>query len=63
MPLDDRLARYILEGSKDGLVADLNEALTTRGPLEVINGPVLKGMDGVGRLFNANQLIVAEVLQ
>ena len=63
MPLDDRLARYILEGSKDGLVEDLNEALTTRGPLEIINGPLMKGMDEVGRLFNANQMIVAEVLQ
>src|SRR5271166_2687431 len=63
MPLDDRLARYILEGSKDGLVEDLDEALTTRGPLEIINGPLMKGMDEVGRLFNANQMIVAEVLQ
>ncbi len=63
MPLDDRLARYILEGSKDGLVADLDEALTTRGALEIINGPLMKGMDEVGRLFNANQMIVAEVLQ
>ncbi len=63
MPLDDRLARYILEGSKDGLVADLDEALTKRGALEIINGPLMKGMDEVGRLFNANQMIVAEVLQ
>src|SRR5580700_2215347 len=63
MPLDDRLARYILAGSKDGLIEDLDEALTTRGPLEIINGPLMKGMDEVGRLFNANQMIVAEVLQ
>jgi 5-methyltetrahydrofolate--homocysteine methyltransferase len=63
LPLDERLARYVLEGSKDGLVADLDEALTTRGPLEIINGPLMKGMDEVGRLFNANQMIVAEVLQ
>jgi len=63
LPLDERLALYILEGSKDGLFDDLNEALTTRGPLEIINGPLMKGMDEVGRLFNANQMIVAEVLQ
>src|SRR5208282_320724 len=63
MPLDDRLARYILEGSKDGLTEDLDEALAARGPLEIINGPLMKGMDEVGRLFNANQMIVAEVLQ
>jgi 5-methyltetrahydrofolate--homocysteine methyltransferase len=63
MPLDDRLAAYILEGSKDGLTEDLDEALASRPPLEIINGPLMKGMDEVGRLFNANQMIVAEVLQ
>jgi len=63
LPLDDRLARYIVEGSRDGLVDDLNEALKTRAPLGIINGPLMAGMDEVGRLFNANELIVAEVLQ
>jgi 5-methyltetrahydrofolate--homocysteine methyltransferase len=63
LPLDERLALYILEGSKDGLVADLELALRDRRPLEIINGPLMKGMDEVGRLFNANQMIVAEVLQ
>lgn len=63
LPLLERLPRYIIDGSKDGLVADLNEALQTLKPLDIINGPLMKGMDEVGRLFNANQLIVAEVLQ
>ena len=63
LPLDERLALYILEGSKEGLVDDLDQALKTRKPLEIINGPLMKGMDEVGRLFNANQMIVAEVLQ
>lgn len=64
LPLDERLANYILEGTKEGLIDDLNNALT-RGdaPLEVINGPLMNGMAEVGRLFNDNQLIVAEVLQ
>jgi 5-methyltetrahydrofolate--homocysteine methyltransferase len=63
LPLDDRLALYILEGSKDGLFADLDEALRQRKPLEIINGPLMAGMDEVGRLFGANEMIVAEVLQ
>ncbi len=62
-PLDERLARYIIEGSKDGLIDDLNEALQDRKPLDIINGPLMAGMDEVGRLFNNNELIVAEVLQ
>ncbi|MGB7844175.1 MAG: vitamin B12 dependent-methionine synthase activation domain-containing protein, partial [Candidatus Acidiferrum sp.] len=32
-------------------------------PLDIINGPLMEGMAEVGRLFNANELIVAEVLQ
>ena len=63
LPLMERLPRYIVEGSKDGLVEDLKEALQIMKPLEIINGPLMKGMDEVGKLFNANQLIVAEVLQ
>lgn len=64
LPLDQRLPLYIIEGSKDGLTADLDAALS-RGdkPLEIINGPLMAGMAEVGRLFNDNQLIVAEVLQ
>ncbi|HEX7409717.1 MAG TPA: methionine synthase [Candidatus Binatia bacterium] len=63
LPLDERLALYIIEGSKDGLFADLDEALQHRRPLRIINGPLMAGMDEVGRLFGANEMIVAEVLQ
>ena len=63
LPLDDRLAQCIIEGSKEGLAEDLDLALQEREPLAIINGPLMAGMDEVGRQFNANQLIVAEVLQ
>ncbi|HIJ94935.1 MAG TPA: methionine synthase [Desulfuromonadales bacterium] len=64
LPIDERLPRYIIEGIKNGLTADLDIALA-RGdkPLEIINGALMAGMAEVGRLFNDNQLIVAEVLQ
>ena len=64
LPLDERLANYIIEGTRDGLIADL-EAKRGAGiaPLDIINGPLMSGMAEVGRLFNANELIVAEVLQ
>jgi 5-methyltetrahydrofolate--homocysteine methyltransferase len=63
LSLDERLAAYILEGTKDGLLEDLAAALQERSPLEIINGPLMAGMDEVGRQFAKNQLIVAEVLQ
>jgi 5-methyltetrahydrofolate--homocysteine methyltransferase len=64
LPLDQRLATYIIEGSQDGLIADLDRKLAEhKSPLEIINGPLMTGMTEVGRLFNNNELIVAEVLQ
>ncbi len=63
LPLDERLQRYIIEGSKEGLVADLELKRKESKPLDIINGPLMDGMAEVGRLFNDNQLIVAEVLQ
>src|SRR5947199_8652249 len=64
VPLDERLANYIIEGTRDGLIDDLERK---RGegtaPLDIVNGPLMAGMAEVGRLFNANELIVAEVLQ
>ncbi|MGA2120337.1 MAG: homocysteine S-methyltransferase family protein, partial [Bryobacteraceae bacterium] len=64
LPLDERLARYVIEGTKDGLIADLERKRAEgAAPLEIINGPLMAGMSEVGRLFNNNELIVAEVLQ
>jgi 5-methyltetrahydrofolate--homocysteine methyltransferase len=63
MTLDERLANYIVTGTKEGLLEDLDRKLEEAAPLEIINGPLMKGMDEVGRLFNDNELIVAEVLQ
>ncbi|WP_430076241.1 methionine synthase [Paenibacillus ferrarius] len=63
LTLEERLASYVVEGTKEGLIPDLEIALQTYAPLEIINGPLMKGMEEVGRLFNNNELIVAEVLQ
>ncbi|QCR33923.1 methionine synthase [Lysinibacillus sp. SGAir0095] len=62
--VEERLAYYIIEGTKEGLIPDLEEARKIfDSPLDIINGPLMAGMAEVGRLFNDNQLIVAEVLQ
>ncbi|MFW5887421.1 MAG: homocysteine S-methyltransferase family protein, partial [Bacteriovoracia bacterium] len=63
LSLEERLAAYIIEGKRTGLEEDIKLALEKYSPLEVINGPLMDGMKEVGRLFNDNQLIVAEVLQ
>jgi 5-methyltetrahydrofolate--homocysteine methyltransferase len=64
LPLDERLANYIIQGTRDGLIEDLERKRAEgAAPLDIINGPLMSGMAEVGRLFNANELIVAEVLQ
>jgi 5-methyltetrahydrofolate--homocysteine methyltransferase len=64
LPLDERLANYIIEGTRDGLIGDLEKKRAEgTAPLDIVNGPLMTGMAEVGRLFNANELIVAEVLQ
>src|SRR6201981_2734875 len=64
LPLDERLGDYIIQGTGGGLFSGLG---AKRGegvpPVHIINGPLMTGMAEVGRLFNANELIVAEVLQ
>ncbi len=62
----ERLSRAVVEGNKTCVEEDLTAALEDERwplPLDIINGPLMAGMAEVGRLFNDNQLIVAEVLQ
>jgi len=63
LSLEERLGSYIIEGTKEGLIVDLELAREKYTPLDIINGPLMAGMAEVGRLFNNNELIVAEVLQ
>jgi len=63
LSIEEFLALSVVEGSKDGLTDALDKALKKYPPMKVINGPLMKGMDEVGRLFGNNELIVAEVLQ
>ena len=60
---EEKVANLVVEGSKKDLTVLLDELLKKYTPIEIINGPLMTGMDEVGRLFNKNDLIVAEVLQ
>jgi len=63
LPLDERLARRIVDGARKGLEADLDEAMTTRDPLAIINETLLAGMKTVGDLFGSGQMQLPFVLQ
>ncbi|HTJ39985.1 MAG TPA: methionine synthase [Dactylosporangium sp.] len=63
LPLDERLKRRIIDGERNGLEADLDEALTVRPALEIINDVLLDGMKTVGELFGSGQMQLPFVLQ
>ncbi|SHM45064.1 methionine synthase [Actinacidiphila paucisporea] len=63
LPLEERLQRRIIDGEKNGLEADLDEALTERPALEIVNDTLLAGMKVVGELFGSGQMQLPFVLQ
>jgi 5-methyltetrahydrofolate--homocysteine methyltransferase len=63
LPLLERLARRIVDGERNGLEADLDEAMTQKPPLDIINEDLLAGMKTVGELFGSGQMQLPFVLQ
>ncbi len=62
LPLFERLERRIVDGEREGLAADLDEALKSRPALEIINDTLLSGMKTVGELFGSGQMQLPFVL-
>ncbi|MDX3518558.1 methionine synthase [Streptomyces scabiei] len=63
LPLEERLKRRIIDGEKNGLEADLDEALQSRPALDIVNDTLLDGMKVVGELFGSGQMQLPFVLQ
>ena len=63
IPWDKFLKESVINGSKNKLEPNLDKGLKKIAPLDIINGPLMNGMDVVSDLFGKNELIVAEVLQ
>ncbi len=63
LPLDERLQRRIVDGERNGLTDDLDEALRTQRALDIVNGTLLNGMKVVGDLFGSGQMQLPFVLQ
>ncbi|MFF4358035.1 methionine synthase [Streptomyces sp. NPDC001604] len=63
LPLEERLKRRIIDGERNGLETDLDEALQTRKALDIVNETLLDGMKVVGELFGSGQMQLPFVLQ
>jgi 5-methyltetrahydrofolate--homocysteine methyltransferase len=59
----ERLKWRIVEGEKTGLAADLDLAMQSKTPLEIINVDLLAGMAVVGDLFGRGEMQLPFVLQ
>ena len=61
--VEERLTNRIVDGDRVGLEADLDEAMASHPPLEIINTFLLDGMKTVGELFGAGKMQLPFVLQ
>ncbi len=61
--VEGRLRDRIVDGDRKGLEGDLQEALQTHPPLEIINSILLDGMKTVGELFGSGKMQLPFVLQ
>jgi len=63
-PVDKRLEHALVNGITEFVEVDVEEArLTFKRPLEVIEGPLMAGMNVVGDLFGAGKMFLPQVVK
>jgi 5-methyltetrahydrofolate--homocysteine methyltransferase len=63
-PVGERLSHALVEGITDYIVEDTEEARRQAGhPIEVIEGPLMAGMNVVGDLFGAGKMFLPQVVK
>ena len=64
LPVDKRLEHALVKGIDEFVVADTEEArLATVRPLDVIEGPLMAGMNVVGDLFGEGKMFLPQVVK
>jgi 5-methyltetrahydrofolate--homocysteine methyltransferase len=64
LPVEDRLSHALVHGIDAHIVVDTEEArLQSRHPIDVIEGPLMRGMNVVGDLFGAGKLFLPQVVK
>ena len=63
-PLKDRLGHAMVNGITDFIDPDIAEALTSYAkPLDIIEGPLMDGMNIVGELFGTGKMFLPQVVK
>ncbi|QVL33714.1 methionine synthase [Telmatocola sphagniphila] len=61
--VEERLRQAIIQGRRESLIVDLDQARETYTPIDIINKILLDGMKVVGELFGSGQMQLPFVLQ
>jgi 5-methyltetrahydrofolate--homocysteine methyltransferase len=63
-PVEERISHALVNGITDYIDADTDEArLAAKRPLDVIEGPLMSGMNVVGDLFGAGKMFLPQVVK
>ena len=63
-PVEERLSHALVQGITDFIEADVEEArLKAKRPLDVIEGPLMDGMNIVGDLFGSGKMFLPQVVK
>ena len=63
-PLEERLGHALIKGITDYLTEDLQEALAHyASPVEIIEEPLMKGMERVGQFFGEGKMFLPQVVK
>jgi len=64
LPLEERISHSLVKGLPDFVDEDMDEALKKYSPtLEIIEGPLMDGMNIVGDLFGAGKMFLPQVIK
>ncbi len=64
LPVEQRLVHALVEGIADYIEEDVEEARRRRSrPIEVIEGPLMEGMNVVGDLFGSGRMFLPQVVK
>ena len=64
LPINERLSYALVKGINEFIVEDTEDArLIAKRPLDVIEGPLMDGMNTVGDLFGAGEMFLPQVVK
>ena len=64
IPVNERLKNAIIKGRSDNLKSDLTEAMEGgRKAVGIIEGPLMEGMETVGRMFGEGKMFLPQVVK